>query len=242
MSKSSKMGRPMGWTNGDGKYSEFKKRNGMKCFTKVIKKKTKYNSKKPDIEHRKHLANERISNALFTHPEIPKRRILLLDDVYHGNANTSSVLKKNHRLSVGNFIIPNNDEEHYQKLKNTKFGDVVVKGDACDFFTEDIGFYYLDYCSTYSNITSETTPQRDINKLFKHSLFKEGCWLLFHVTHRNGKWRKEDDIKRNISKLANKYDIVLKPGPKIHVNDRKFLYFSYILHKCIVIDYKFFKN
>ena len=94
MSKSSKMGRPRGWTNGDGKYSEFKKRNGMECLTKVIKKKTKYNSKKPDIEHRKHLANERISNALFTHPEIPKRRILLLDDVYQGNANTSSVLKK----------------------------------------------------------------------------------------------------------------------------------------------------
>ena len=229
MPKSSRMGRPKGWTKGDGKYSEFKKRNGLECIIKVIEKKTKYNSKNPDIQQRKHLANERISNALFTHPKISKEKILLLDDVYQGNANTSSVLKTNHKLSVRNFIIPNNDEAHFQKLKKTEFGDVVVKGDAQDSFTKDISFYYLDYCSTYSNNTSEKTPKHDIKKLFKNSLFKDGCWLLFHVTHRTGKWKKEDDIKRNISKIANKYDIALKPGPNIHVDNRKFLYFSYIL-------------
>ena len=121
---------------------------------------------------------------LYSHIlKFSKGKILLLDDVYQGNANTSSVLKTNHKLSVRNFIIPNNDEEHFQKLKKTEFGDVVVKGDAQDSFTKDISFYYLDYCSTYSNKQvkkHQNTTLRNFSKI--HYLKMDvGCYFMLLI-------------------------------------------------------------
>ena len=232
MPKTSTTGRPKGWKVGCGmRYDEFR--------NKKFNKGTKFNSKNKDIQRRKNLANSRISTAISTNPSISKDKILLLDGVYNGNANTANILKKNHNIPISNFIIPNNDEQHFEKLKETEFGDIVYKGDARDYFNKYITFYYLDYCSTFSNMTSNKTPKHDIEKMFKQSLFKEGCWLLFHLTHRNGKWTKKNKIIKHIKNIANKNNVGLKPGPEISVDDEKFLYFSFILHNYIIINYKF---